>query len=99
MPSVIGKKPLSSDRKPTGKARRGKDLAPTYPPVDLASLIRGLYQRVARELDVDPSYVSRVARRERRSKIIEDALRRELSKIVENVKNRRDAKSRAPRPL
>jgi hypothetical protein len=38
---------------------------------------------------MDPSYVSRVARRERRSKIIEDELRRELSRIVENISKRR----------
>lgn len=44
---------------------------------------------MARQLDLDPSYISRVARRERRSKIIEDALRRELSKIVENISKRR----------
>jgi len=55
----------------------------------LASLIRGLYHRVARQLDVDQSYVSRVARRERRSKVIEDALRRELSQIVQNINKRR----------
>ena len=36
-------------------------------------------------LGVDPSYVSRVARSERRSKVIEDAMRREVRKIVERV--------------
>jgi hypothetical protein len=47
-------------------------------PTNLASLIRGLYGRVARHLNVDPSYVSRVARGERQSDIIEAYLEREL---------------------
>jgi hypothetical protein len=42
---------------------------------------RGLYARVARELKVDRSYVSRVARGERRSKRVGDALQRELKRI------------------
>ncbi|HUN88713.1 MAG TPA: hypothetical protein VMU28_07960 [Terriglobales bacterium] len=44
-------------------------------------LYRGLYSRVARKLDVDRSYVSRVARGERRSKEIEAALAAELKRI------------------
>ena len=42
---------------------------------------RGLYARVARRLGVDRSYVSRVARGERRSKRVEEALRVELKRI------------------
>jgi transcriptional regulator with XRE-family HTH domain len=42
---------------------------------------RGLYARVARQLGVDRSYVSRVARGERRSKRVEEALRAELKRI------------------
>jgi len=42
---------------------------------------RGLYARVARQLGVDRSYVSRVARGERRSKQVQDALRKELKRI------------------
>ena len=42
---------------------------------------RGLYSRVARQLGVDRSLVSRVARGERRSKRIEAALNAELSRI------------------
>ncbi len=42
---------------------------------------RGLYARVARRLGVDRSYVSRVARGERRSKRVEEALRAELKRI------------------
>jgi len=62
--------------------------------MNLASLIRGIYRRVARQLHVDPSYVSRVARRERRSKIIQAALRRELIRILRDIQLRR----RAPAP-
>jgi len=51
-------------------------------PANLASLIRGLYGRVARHLKVDPSYVSRVARGERQSEAIEASLERELRRIM-----------------
>jgi hypothetical protein len=51
-------------------------------PTNLASLIRGLYGRVARHLNVDPSYVSRVARGERQSDVIEASLERELKRIM-----------------
>jgi len=51
-------------------------------PTNLASLIRGLYGRVARHLKVDPSYVSRVARGERQSEAIEASLERELRRIM-----------------
>jgi transcriptional regulator with XRE-family HTH domain len=44
-------------------------------------LYRGLYARVARQLGVDRSYVSRVARGERRSPPIEAALKNELRRI------------------
>src|ERR1022692_2425354 len=44
-------------------------------------LYRGIYVRIARELGVDPSYVSRVARGDRHSKQIESALRQELENI------------------
>lgn len=42
----------------------------------------GLYSRVARQLGVDRSYVSRVARGERRSQPIEQALVTEFDRIV-----------------
>jgi hypothetical protein len=54
-------------------------------PTNLASLIRGLYGRVARHLKVDPSYVSRVARGERQSDVIEASLERELKRIMSLV--------------
>jgi hypothetical protein len=56
------------------------------PPSNLASLVRGLYGRVARHLDVDPSYVSRVARGERQSEVIKAALKREMRQIMKMVK-------------
>ena len=59
---------------------------PTYTPTNLASLIRGLYGRVARQLRVDPSYVSRVARGERQSETIEASLERELKRIMSMVR-------------
>jgi hypothetical protein len=60
------------------------------PPTNLASLIRGLYGRVARRLKVDPSYVSRVARGERQSDAIEASLERELRRIMSLVRMNRD---------
>jgi hypothetical protein len=56
-------------------------------PTNLASLIRGLYGRVAKQLKVDPSYVSRVARGERQSDEIETSLERELRRIMSLVSN------------
>ena len=44
--------------------------------------MRGLYRRVADRLGVDPSYVSRVARGERKSPKIEATLNREISKLL-----------------
>jgi hypothetical protein len=49
---------------------------------NLASLFRGLYSRVASRLNVDPSYVSRVARGERESQEIVQALEFEMTQIV-----------------
>lgn len=50
--------------------------------LQLASRMRGLYRRVANRLGVDPSYVSRVARSERKSPKIEAHLNREISKLL-----------------
>ena len=44
---------------------------------------RGLYNRVARETGVDPSYVSRIARGERRNPQVEEALLKELKRLHE----------------
>ncbi len=44
----------------------------------------GLYSRVARKLGVDRSYVSRVAKGERHSENIEQALTTEFDRLREN---------------
>jgi hypothetical protein len=64
------------------------------PPHNLASLLRGLYRRVADHLDVDPSYVSRVARGERQSEAIEAALEREMRQIMKMMKSNHDGAGR-----
>jgi transcriptional regulator with XRE-family HTH domain len=51
------------------------------------SLFRGIYNRVAKRLGVDPSYVSRVARGERKSAIVEKALAEEVRVIRDHLNN------------
>jgi hypothetical protein len=63
------------------------------------NLYRGLYIRIARKLRVDPSYVSRVARGDRRSTEIETALRQELQEIGQRLGHSSSgAESRLSRP-
>lgn len=69
----------------------------TARPKNIASLIRGLYARVAHQLKVDPSYVSRVARQERRSAEIEAFLKREIRRIIALVKANRTRAGRKPK--
>ena len=54
-------------------------------PLQVASMMRGLYRRVADKLGADPSYVSRVARGERRSPKIEEVLDREVLRILASI--------------
>jgi hypothetical protein len=54
-------------------------------PRNLASVFRGLYARVASRLNVDPSYVSRVARGERRSKKVVKVLELEVCQIMNKL--------------
>jgi hypothetical protein len=49
------------------------------------TLYRGLYVRIARKLGVDASYVSRVARGDRRSGEVETALRQALDEIDQQL--------------
>lgn len=49
------------------------------------SIFRGLYQRVAVKLGVDPSYVSRVARGERRSAAVLAALQEEMDLLRQHL--------------
>lgn len=51
------------------------------------SLFRGIYNRVAKRLGVDPSYVSRVARGERKSAAVEQALAEEVRLIRDHLNN------------
>ncbi len=51
------------------------------PRLDLPSLYRGLYSRIARKLGVDRGYVSRVARGERRSEEVQQAIEAELERL------------------
>ncbi len=52
------------------------------------TLYRGLYVRIAKKLGVDPSYVSRVARGERFSDPVENALRQEVHQITKKLGGR-----------
>jgi hypothetical protein len=83
----------SSRRISSDKRRRAADetrrAASEQFPSDLASLLSGLYARVARKIHFDASYVSRVARRERHSTTVEAALRRELNDILLHIHNPR----------
>jgi hypothetical protein len=72
----------SSTRGRQGESQTTGNAVFARAPENLTSLVRGLYSRVARWLRLDPSYVSRVARGERESKLVEDGLERELRKIM-----------------
>src|SRR5271156_1023789 len=50
--------------------------------LEALSVFRGIYKRVAVLLDVDPSYVSRVARGERHAPFVTDALRQEIQRVL-----------------
>jgi hypothetical protein len=56
-------------------------------PPGFLSLFRGLYSRVVQRLGVHPSYVSRVARGERKSNAVTAALSKEIWKIIELTGN------------
>ena len=47
-----------------------------------SQIFRGIYKRVAVQLDVDPSYVSRVARGERHAPFVTEALRKEIQRVL-----------------
>ena len=54
----------------------------------------GLYSRIARQLQVDRSYVSRVARGERRSPQIEQALSTEFTRIMNENESQTSSSAR-----
>ena len=63
------------------------------------SLFRGLYARVADALGMDASYVSRIARGLRRSRVAETALTKEFNRVLSVIgkdsTNRRTRMQRA----
>lgn len=66
------------------RSLRSKSADPDVPPKALLKWHRmhhGIYARVARRLEVDPSFVSRVANGERNSDSIEHALVSEIVRI------------------
>lgn len=90
MSRLSHKDQMPSNRKRKSKSPKSENFTLRDAPKDLASLVRGLYRRVASQLNLDPSYVSRVARSERESEIVAEALRRELRRIVQTISNRHD---------
>lgn len=81
-------------RRSTNRARETKFLHSASPTNtlatgDLVSDLRGMYRRIARRLHVDTSYVSRVARGDRKSEKIENALRDELNRIIQRLNKKR----------
>lgn len=64
----------------TGRRQRFSSIAEGLP-------FRGVYVKIAREMGVHPSYVSRVARGERRSKAVENALHREITSLAGQIAN------------
>ena len=50
--------------------------------IEALAIFRGIYKRVAVQLDVDPSYVSRVARGQRRAPFVTEALRKEIQRVL-----------------
>ena len=63
----------------------------------MVSLSRGLYVRVARALGCDASYISRVARGQRRSAAIEAALRKEFKNALAKIGRTHSMASRRDR--
>jgi len=66
----------------------------------LPSLYRGMYNRIAAKVGCDPSYVSRVARGERRSNEIAKALQVEIQKtwaLANGNSSRPDGRARKSR--
>ena len=79
------KTPRSAVQDSLKRSSRRRAARLSKPPADLASRLRGLYSRVAHKLKVDPSYVSRVARGERSSRLVSNELRRQLNKITRSA--------------
>jgi len=78
---------VSGARHIAGLTGGGMKKAATAQCATAVSLFRGLYARVARNLGVDVSYISRVARGERKSRVAEKALNREFNNALASIKN------------
>ena len=74
-----------------GQPRNGNGNTNLY---SLPSLYRGIYNRVARKMGCDPSYVSRVARGQRSSRAIARALQVEIEHVMKLVARDTAAKPR-----
>lgn len=53
---------------------------------NVVTLSRGLYRRIARKMNCDPSFVSRVARGERRSVRVEAELKMKFREVLKKLK-------------
>jgi transcriptional regulator with XRE-family HTH domain len=74
-------------RRPERLVMNGDKVDSNMNSVPAVSLFRGIYNRVAKRLGVDPSYVSRVARGERKSAVVEKALADEVRVIRDHLNN------------
>jgi hypothetical protein len=61
---------------------------------ELAQMLKGVYERVSRDLGLNPYFVSRAARGELQSKLVEEALERELKKVLAQA-NRQNGRNGA----
>jgi hypothetical protein len=74
-------------RRPERSVMNGDKVDSNMNFIPSVSLFRGIYNRVAKRLGVDPSYVSRVARGERKSAVVEKALAEEVRVIRDHLNN------------
>jgi transcriptional regulator with XRE-family HTH domain len=74
-------------RRPGRPVMNGDKVDSNMNSIPSVSLFRGIYNRVAKRLGVDPSYVSRVARGERKSAVVEKALAEEVRVIRDHLNN------------
>jgi hypothetical protein len=62
------------------------------------TVFRGIYRRVAKQLDIDPSYVSRVARGERRAAFVTEALKKEIRQAMGRARRFQVVRVEGPGP-
>lgn len=95
MPDSTRKKSLKIKTSSESKNARNKN-GHDSPEVlfSLPSMFRGIYDRVAKKVGCDPSYVSRVARGERNSEEVRNVLQAEISKAWTAVGRQQQMASR-----